>query len=270
MKKIKNISPVLFSFFTLFAFGIIVLLPIDAILIKMSLSDFHSEYIGLTIKMVFTFLISYRIIKKMRSKSITGLSSNYGWKFKYLNIIPVYLIILGVLSIISTDLTQILIKNLLLLLFACLTVGFAEEFLFRGLLQSIFLKKYLNHKNGIFISILIPAIVFGLFHLINLTNNDDVSVVLIQVVFATFIGFFFGVLVLKTNKIIPVALTHGLINFFFSIPFLPGIEETINIEETGTSIAPIIITLPIFIMGLFILKKIKKEDVMKKLSESFN
>lgn len=267
MKNIKNISPVIFAIITLVAFGIIVLLPIDTILIKMSLSDFQSEYIGLTIKMTFILIISYRIIKVLKIESIIGLSSKYAWEFKYLNIIPVYLIILGVLSIISKDLTQIHIENLLLLLFACLTVGFAEEFLFRGVLQSLFLKKYLDHKNGILISILSPAIVFGLFHLINLTNNDDVFAVLIQVVFATFIGFFFGVLVLKTNKIIPVALTHGLINFFFSIAFLPSIKVT---EETGVSIAPIIITLPLFIIGLVVLKKIKKEDVMKKLNESFN
>ncbi|MFK5983674.1 MAG: type II CAAX endopeptidase family protein [Flavobacteriaceae bacterium] len=264
--EIKNISPFTFASIILIAFSIIVLLPIDAILIKMSFSDFKSEYIGLTIKMTFIFIISYRIITKMKIKSITGLSPNYNWKFKYLNIIPVYLFIIGILSIISKDLTQINIENLLLLLFACLTVGFAEEFLFRGLLQSLFFKKYHSRKDGVLISILIPAIIFGIFHLINLTKNDNVLAVLTQVVFAMFIGFFFGVLVLKTNKIIPVAVTHGLINFFFSLTFLPGIKV---MEETGFSIAPIILTLPLFIVGLFVVKKIKKEDVIKKLNESF-
>jgi len=267
MKNTKNVSPFLIAIIALASVITIVLLPIDTILIRMSLSGFHSEYIGLTIKMAFIFIISYRIIKKMKIESIAGFSSNYGWKFKYLNIIPIYLIIIGILSIISKDLTQIHIENLLLLLFACLTVGFAEEFIFRGLLQSLFLKKYVSRKNGILISTLIPAIIFGLFHLINLIKNDNVLVVLIQVVFAMFIGFFFGVLVLKTNKIIPIAITHGLINFFFSIVFLPGIKVS---EEMGFSIAPIIITLPLLIIGLIVVKKIKKEDVIKKLNESFN
>jgi membrane protease YdiL (CAAX protease family) len=235
----------------------------------MSLSDFYSEYVGLTIKMTFIFIISYRIIKRIKIKRITGLSSKDDWKFKYLNSIPLYLIIIGVLNIISRDLTQIHIGNILLLLFACLTVGFAEEFLFRGLLQSLFLKKYILHKNGVFISVIIPAIIFGLFHLVNLTYNDNVFAVLIQVVFAMFIGFFFGVIVLKTNKIIPVAITHGLINFFFSLVFLPGIktiEDTVSLEGTETSIAPIILALPLFITGLVIVRKIKKEDVMNKLN----
>ncbi|MFT4575231.1 MAG: membrane protease YdiL (CAAX protease family) [Polaribacter sp.] len=264
---IKNISPVIFACIMLIALSIIALLPIESILLKMSLSDFQSEYISLTIKMAFIFITSYRIIKKMRIESITGFSSNYVWKFKYLNIIPIYLIIIGILSIISNDLAQIHIKNLLLLLLACLTVGFAEEFLFRGLLQSFFLKKYLSHKNGLLISTLIPAIIFGLFHLINLMKNDNVPAVLIQAVFATFIGFFFGVLVLKTNKIIPVAVTHGLINFFFSIAFLPSLKF---VEEIGYSFAPIILTAPLFIIGLFVVKKIKKEDIIKKLDENFN
>lgn len=41
-------------------------------------------------------------------------------------------------------------------------------------------------------------------------------------------------------------------------------------EEMEFSIAPIILTLPLFIIGLFVLRKIKKEDVFKKLNESFN
>jgi len=55
--------------------------------------------------------------------------------------------------------------------------------------------------------------------------------------------------------------------FFFSLAFLPGIKV---MEETGFSITPIILTLPLFIIGLFVVKKIKKEGVIKKLNESFN
>jgi len=258
----KNTSPSIFSILTLIIISLIVLLPIDSMFLKMSFSNFHSEYVSLIIKMGFIFIISYSIIKKMKIYSIAGLSSKYDWKFKYLNLIPMYLIIIGVLNSISKDLTQLHLENVLLLLIACLTVGFAEEFLFRGVLQSIFFKKYIYAKNGILISTLVPAIIFGLFHFINLTKNDDTLAVLIQVIFATFIGFFFGVLVIKTNKIIPIAITHGLINFFFSITFLPGIKIT---EEIETSIFPIILTLPLFIIGLVLIQKIKKEDVFRKL-----
>ncbi len=267
MQNIKNAHPFLFAIIAFVTFSSIILFPIDSMLIKMSFSDFQSEYIGLTIKMTLIFILSYRIIKKMKLESIAGFSANYNWESKYLNSIPIYLIVLGVLSIWSRDLSQIHIGNIFLLLLACLTVGFAEEFLFRGLLQSVFLKKYHASKNGILISLLFSAFIFGLFHLINLTKNDNVPAVFIQAVYATFIGFFFGILVLRTNKIIPVAITHGLINFFFSIAFLPGIKV---MEETELSIAPILLTSPLFIAGLFFVKTIKKDVVVNKLNESFN
>lgn len=267
MEKIKNISVFVFAIMVLGVISCIGLLPIDAILQEMSLSDFHSEYISLTLKMALIFIGSYWMIKQLNIKSISGLSNSYKWTFKYFNIIPIYLIVLGVLSAMAYDLTQIQMQDLLLLLLACMIVGFAEEFLFRGVLQSMFLKTYHNKKRGLLLSVLFPAIIFGLFHLINLTNNPNVMAVVMQVVFATFIGFFFGVLVLKTNKIIPVAITHGLINFSFSLLFLPGL----NVEEpTGFSLAPIILTLPLFIIGLLVIKKVKTEDVVDKIKASFN
>ena len=267
MEKIKNASIVMFVLITLIAASSIVLFPLDAMLQGISFSDFHSEYIGLTLKMAFIFIISYWIISKTKIGNVAGLSLNYKWKFKAYNVIPAYLILLGFLSVLSMELSQIQLQDLLLLLLACLTVGFAEEFLFRGLLQSMFLRKYHAQKNGILLSVLLPAILFGLFHLINLTKTGQVTAVLVQVVFATFIGFFFGVLVLKTNKIIPIAITHGLINFSFSIASLPGLAVE---QQTGFSIAPIVLTLPLLIIGLLILRKIKTEDVANKINESFN
>ena len=267
MEKVKNAPNLLIAIITLIAASCIVLFPLDAMLQSMSFSDFHSEYIGLSLKMACIFIISYWIISKTKLNSVVGLSRNYTWKFKGYNVIPVYLILLGFLSVLSLDLSQIQLLDLLLLLLACLTVGFAEEFLFRGLLQALFLRKFHNQKNGILLSVLLPAILFGLFHLINLTKNDQVAAVLVQVVFATFIGFFFGVLVLKTNKIVPVAITHGLINFSFSIALLPGLAVE---PQSGFSIAPIVLTLPLLIIGLLILRKIRKEDVAQKINESFN
>ena len=271
MKNTKHASPILAAFIALIALSCVVLLPIDDIFLNLSYSDFQAEYIGLSIKMIFIFIISYLIIHKLKIESIAGISSNYKWTSKHFNLIPLYLIVIGIMGVVSKDLTQINMSNLALLLFACLTVGFAEEFLFRGILQSIFLNRYIKHKNGILIGILAPAIIFGLFHLINLKANDNVLPVLIQVVFATFIGFFFGVLVIRTNKLVPIAITHGLINFFFSLTFLPAIvgEDSLSLEESGVSIAPIILTLPLLIIGLLVVKKIKNEDVTKKLNESF-
>jgi membrane protease YdiL (CAAX protease family) len=177
--------------------------------------------------------------------------------------------LLGIASVLSADITKTELPNIVLLLLSCLAVGFAEELLFRGVLQSLFLKKYGNHKSGIFLGTFIPALAFGLVHLINILKNGPPLPVLIQVVFATFIGFFFGVLLLKTNKLIPIAITHALINFFFSLQNLPNLQSEVAQDAANASIAPIIIFLPLFIIALFLLKKVDKTEVQEKLNQSF-
>jgi membrane protease YdiL (CAAX protease family) len=269
MSDIKTISPFLFTAIMLFVIGLVFIIPLESLLLKYSVSSFQSEYFTLLARMSVLMLLGYSLIKKLNLTVIAGLSLNYTWKFKYLNIFPVYIILLGLVSVISADLTKIELPNLILLLLSCLAVGFAEELLFRGVLQSLFLKKYINQKSGIFLGTFIPAVAFGLFHLINILKNGPLLPVLIQVVFATFIGFFFGVLLLKTNKLIPIAITHALINFSFSLQNLPNLQSEVTPETTDVSIAPLIIFLPLFIVALFLLKKIDKTEVQEKLNQSF-
>lgn len=273
MSLIKNMSPFLFAIVMLSTIGFVMLLPLEDILSLNKFSKFESEYIGLSIKMGSLFVLGYSIIKKLNLFTITGLSSTYKWEFKYLNLIPIYLLIIGLLTVINKDLSDIKITNVFILFLGCLAVGFAEEFIFRGLLQSLFLKKYMNHKRGLFLGVFVPALCFGLFHLVNLGNSDQILPVLIQVVFATFIGFYFGVLVLKTNKLIPIAITHGLINFFLSLQTLPSISNATTYgassDDLGAALAPLVLFLPLFIVGLFVIRKINREALQHKLQLTF-
>jgi hypothetical protein len=269
MSSIKTISPVLFSIITLIVVGLISTIHLDSLLLKYAFSDFQAEYLNLFIKMSLLMLIGASVIKKLNLTVIAGLSSSYKWKYKYLNAIPLYLILLGILSTLSADSIQVEMSNIMLLLVSCLAVGFAEELIFRGVLQSFFLKKFLHRKSGLFLGTFIPAVVFGLFHLINILKGGPLLPVFIQVVFATFIGFFFGVVLLKTNKLIPLAIAHALINFSFSLQSLPNLKNQMPQDAANASIAPIIIFLPLFIIALFLLKKIDKNEVGEKLAQSF-
>lgn len=268
MSDVKNSSPFLFTVIMLVAMGLVFIIPLEDLLLDYSVSSFRSEYFTLLARMSVLILVGYSLIKKWNLTVIAGLSSNYTWKSKYLNAIPFYLILLGIVSVLSADLTKVELPNLILLLLSCLAVGFGEELLFRGVLQSLFLKKYINKKSGVFLGTFIPAAAFGLFHLLNVLKPGPLLPVLIQVVFATFIGFFFGILLLKTNKIIPLAIIHALINFSFSLQNLPSLQSEVE-TEAASPIAPLIIFLPLFIIGLFLLKKIDKTEVQEKLDQSF-
>lgn len=274
---IKNIPPFLSGIVMIIVIGIIMQIPLDRIITESHFSIFQIEYLVLVIKMLLIFLFSLILVNKVKEKALSGLSSKYKWSFKYLNLIPFYLFLLGVLSLISQDLSTISIYNLLLLLLACLMVGFAEEFTFRGFLQPLFIKKHISKRNGIFLGVLFPALFFGTSHLLNFTVNDNIPQVIGQSIYATFIGFFFGVILLKTNKLIPLAITHGLINFFFLINSLPNLNNKTEVNSVSTiditladqisaAIVPLFIFLPLFIIGLILLRKITKEQVLEKIN----
>lgn len=273
MLKSKTIHPIKATILILVVLGLLMLIPLKKLLSHLQFSDFQSDYTNLFFKMSLVFSLSYFIIKRLKIENISGMSPNYKWKFKALNLIPFYLFLIGIASVASKDFSEVIPFNLLILFTGCLSVGFAEEFLFRGLLQPLFLSAYVSKNRGVLIGVFCAALSFGLFHLINLFSSESVLPVFTQVIYATFIGFFFGVMVLKTNKIMPLAITHGLINFFFSLQFLPGLKPAL-IEETpndiGSAIAPLLLTLPLFIIGLILLPKINIEEVKEKLPSNFN
>ncbi len=273
MPKSKTIHPFIATLLILVVLGLLMLIPIKKLLTYLQFSDFQSDYTNLIFKMTIIFSLSYFIIKRLKIENISGMSPKYKWKLKALNLIPFYLFLIGIASVASKDFSEVIPINILLIFIGCLSVGFAEEFLFRGVLQPLFLSAYISKKRGVFIGVFYAALSFGLFHLINLFSSESVLPVFIQVIYATFIGFFFGVMVLKTNKIVPLAIIHALINFFFSLQFLPGLKPTV-IEEAsndiGSTIAPLLLTLPLFIIGLILLTKINIEEVKEKLPSNFN
>ena len=265
LNLVENKSALFVTVALLIVIGSIMLLPAQALLLSVIQDDFKSEYVALFLKMSLLFVIGNRLVKMNNLETLSGLSKAHTWRFRYLNLIPVYLFILGLLSVISRDLGNISSLNMLLLLAACLMVGFAEEYLFRGFLQSFLLKKNRSKKQGIFLSILSSSVFFGLFHLLNLVKNDNAGQVVVQVIFATFIGFFFGALLLKTNKLFPIAITHGLTNFFFSLALLPGIKAPENTASETVSLAPIILFLPLLIAGVLSFRKLDRKEILEKI-----
>jgi membrane protease YdiL (CAAX protease family) len=84
-----------------------------------------------------------------------------------------------------------------------------EEFVFRGIILTVFLNKYSPKK-----AILFSAFGFGLIHLLNLSGDKETIWVLGQVIWAFILGIFYGYLFIRTKSLLPVALVHYLINLF--------------------------------------------------------
>ncbi|MFC3927850.1 CPBP family intramembrane glutamic endopeptidase [Streptococcus caprae] len=105
-----------------------------------------------------------------------------------------------------------------------LLVGFGEEFLFRRVILPYFLKKFPIRK-----VIILSALVFGVFHALNIFAGSDVKAVMVQVVTTTILGFYYAHLYLLMQKITWCAVDHGLWDYIVfnkaaaSIPLIMGL-----------------------------------------------
>ena len=97
-------------------------------------------------------------------------------------------------------------------LFCVAYVGIMEELIFRGYVYRAIELRFGENK-----AIVLSSIVFGLFHLVNLTGNTPPVFTLLQVVYATMIGLMLAVLCSKTKSIYPRMLIHALFNLISEI-----------------------------------------------------
>jgi uncharacterized protein len=94
----------------------------------------------------------------------------------------------------------------LLLALACL-IGFVEEVSFRGLILQALASR------GVWRAAVISSILFGLMHLQNLLFGADLVATVLQIAYATAMGFGFASVTLRTGSIWPLVAIHALIDF---------------------------------------------------------
>lgn len=124
-----------------------------------------------------------------------------------------------------------------------INVGFIEEIIFRGFLFRMMEKS--NVKSAIVVS----AITFGVGHIINLLNGAELIPTLIQVCYATSIGFLFVTIFYKSKSLIPCIITHCVVN---SLSIF-NVENIISLY-----VAPIILTIIPIVYTIYINKTIKE------------
>lgn len=82
----------------------------------------------------------------------------------------------------------------------------AEEIIFRGILYKSIEKD--NKK----LAIIITSITFGIGHIVNLLNGADLIPTLMQICYATALGFLFVTILNKSKSLIPCIVSHIVIN----------------------------------------------------------
>ncbi len=253
---------------------LITALPLEIVFANFDFIKNQAEYVEEIIKNFVIVAIAIVVIIKLDLSNIAGISKKPSLDNWYLILIPTYLIFIGLLQIKDIDFSRVSASDWVLLLASTLSIGFSEELVFRGLLQSLFIRELLTRrktKSAIFLSVLLPATIFGLLHLLNFRIEYAASEIS-QLLYAIFIGTAFGAILLRTNRIIPLAIIHGLIDFVFNLDELAlrnSIQELASTPEPTKSIinavATLIVVAPLFIAGLLTIKKVKLSDLSERL-----
>jgi len=207
----------------------------------------HKYLMGIFVR-ILGVLIAIYIIKK--EKLIKTFS--YKITIKTLLIGFLFYIYIG-MNIEIVNLGNVSLINIVLMIIDALFVGVFEELLFRGLLLLLFLREY--KQGGKYYPVIISSLIFGLVHLLNLFTNPDEVEVFIQVVYAFMIAVFFsGVFIRTRYNILYVIILHALYDIAAGFEDFKPKSVAKNAEISGF-ISIIIMFMPLFLYGLFLIRK---------------
>ncbi|MBQ7775948.1 MAG: CPBP family intramembrane metalloprotease [Lachnospiraceae bacterium] len=186
-----------------------------------------------------------------------GLKEKYGLcKFKgelktYLYFIP--LVLLTSIHVWWGLRLNMSVLETLLYILSMLGVGFLEEVIFRG-----FLFKAMC-KDNVTSAIVVSSITFGFGHIVNLLNGRDIPETLLQICYATAIGFLFTIIFYKGKGLWPCIVTHGVFN---SLSVFANKEAATVSKDIVVSVFLCIVSV---VYSVYILKKTGQEDIDNSL-----
>lgn len=154
------------------------------------------------INTVFSVLLLALVIS-LKRVSFYGLTKVADLK-KYLYFIPLLLLLsVNLWNGVNINNTA---SEILFYIISMMNVGFLEEMIFRGFLFKMMAKDNLKS------AIIVGSITFGMGHIVNLLNGADLLPTLMQICYATAIGYLFVTIFHKSKSLVPCIIVHGVFN----------------------------------------------------------
>lgn len=232
----------------------------------------ETEIVRFIIKIIVRILILAGLFWLIRKLNITPFIGNV---FKIQNplvlSLPMCIIVLGFMgnwdTYKSADLAM-LVKFIV----TDLLIGFNEEFLFRGIILSLFILAFIQNKKPIFWGVLLSSAIFALVHFMNLRHQPgNYAGITSQVLFAFAMGIFLTGLFLRTGNILVVVLFHACINMIMNtsnlrIEFATVVENAeAPINEWSFSFLSIILFGFFVFAGFFMVKQADESSILEKV-----
>lgn len=151
--------------------------------------------------------------------------------------------------------------------FSIVGVGVREECIYRATIQNILAKKHANSVKGIWITVIIGAIIFGLTHVTNIFFGMDPLAVLAQVVSVIFVGLLFGAVYLRSGNIWVLILIHTLTDVasLASSIFLRNISDIEVMNQISWSWKKLIVWFLYVGLTAFLLRPSKCKQICESL-----
>ena len=176
---------------------------------------FSSEYMGGLIGeagCIFSTLLFIELTGRKEILKDRGNGTGAGMLFA---IAPVIYAV--VTMFVGMDVSEIKLNpffKIIILILYTLSIGLAEEFLYRGIVAETMLEHCGSDRRGILKAMFISSALFALTHALNIFAGATVTGVLIQVLNAFFMGMLFCIIYFRTGNIMVTAIAHALWDFF--------------------------------------------------------
>ena len=211
MKKLFDKDPVWFSVLWIVLY-VVGFANADAISDSIGIPKVLTAPIGLVLSgVLYLFLRRHRLLSAFGLCRLQTAWKNMFW------FLP--LVVISSVNLWNGVALQCGIGQILLHIVSMCCVGFLEEVIFRGLLLKAMARSNLTA------AVLVSSLTFGIGHIVNLLTGAPVLDTLLQIVYATAIGFCYAAIFLAGGSLVPCILSHALVNSM-SIFALPADAQT--------------------------------------------
>lgn len=267
---IKSKEARIIVFVCLLYLGVLAI-PISGIFTCTVANDQLLRYLDGIAKALILIVVGHLLIRRNRLSDLAGISFNR-FNYSYLVIAPLLLLSVIFFLNIGTDLNGADPFMAFLLFTKCILLGISEELFFRGIVQSLLLRKLFERGDAVTLSITYSALIFSGMHLSNIIRLGGIP--LDQLIYTFFAGIYLGSLLLLTGQLVPLGILHGMVNFLFafndvvpSFQKAPPIADKPVFEQVVSLLLITIFFSPLLLIGIWQMKKINKEDLRPLLKD---
>lgn len=234
-----------------------------------TIAENGNYYVMLLIQEAIGALLAYGLLRLTGLQRILG---NRGSGFGRGLLVGLYLLVISIytliFSIVLYEGERIIQPWYLLAAFiGCMVcVGITEEFIFRGVMATLLLKKFGTDKKGIWKAAAVSGVLFGAAHVSNILGGSPLGV-FVQAVIASMLGMVMAAIYFRSGCIWVTVFLHAFIDVAAGITTGIYGNETLIDTISSYSLVNLVSCVPYLIVLLVLLRNRKIGEVKENMGE---